>query len=297
MAPKSLDLQPKPYRFFQSQLAKYKPVPKDTSLAGQTAIITGANAGIGLHCAGKLLDLHLFHLVLGVRTVSKGEAVAEKLRQKYPSARVDVWQVDMLEYKSVQAFATKCASLSRIDFVILNAGVMETKFRRSTHGHENMMQVNYYSTVLLTFLLLPTLKQKASPGRPGRLTIVNSGMSQVPTFPNARDDPFLPFYDEEANFSLSDSYALTKTLAHFWILELAERVSADDVVVNLVDPGLVKGSDLHRNGGFVLRAVVGTVKSLTARTLEQGASTYIDAAVVRGKETHGSYLMDWRIHP
>lgn len=292
MAPKSLDFAPSPYRFFHSQFAKYQPIPKGTSVAGQTAIITGANAGLGFHCAETLLDMGLSHLILGVRTVSKGEAAAEQLKQKHPRANIEVWQVDMLEYKSVQAFAKKCESLSRIDFVILNAGVIETKFKLSPHGHENTIQVNYFSTVLLAILLLPTLKQKAPPGQSGRLTIINSGTSQIPTFPNAKNDPFLPYYDDEANFSLPSSYANAKALGHFWILKLAERVSADHVVVNLVDPGMVKGTDLQRNGNIVLRVLASLVKSLVARNLEQGVSTYIDGAVVRGEESHGSYLME-----
>ncbi|KAI5461975.1 hypothetical protein BGZ63DRAFT_354550 [Mariannaea sp. PMI_226] len=297
MAPKSLDCTPGPYRFFHSQFAKYVPIPKGTSLAGQIAIVTGSNAGLGFRCAETLLELGLSHLILGVRTVSKGEAAASKLQQIFPKASIEVWQVDMLSYQSVQSFATKCETLSRIDFVILNAGCFEMKFKLSPQGHESTFQVNYLSTVLLSFLLLPTLKKKAPAGKPGHLTIVNSGTSQIPTFPNAKNDPFLPYYDNEANFVLTSTYAYTKALAHFWILKLAERVSADDVVVNLVDPGLVKGTDLHRNGSFVMRAIASVFKFLLARSFEQGVSAYIDAAVLRGKESHGSYLMDWRIHP
>jgi hypothetical protein len=39
------------------------------------------------------------------------------------------------------------------------------------------------------------------------------------------------------------------------------------------------------------------MKSLLGRTLEVGASTYVDAAVVKGKESHGSYIADWEVKP
>ncbi|KAF7539469.1 hypothetical protein G7Z17_g12417 [Cylindrodendrum hubeiense] len=297
MAPKSLELAPGPYRFLQSQLAKPIPIPKGTSLAGETAIITGANAGLGFQCASNLLALGLSRLIIAVRTPSKGVDAAAKLKQKFQSATIDVWQVDMLSYESIQAFATKCETLDRIDFVILNAGAIEEKFKLGPQGHEIMFQVNYLSTVLLASLLLPTLKRKAPSGKPGRLTIVNSGTALIPKFDNTTSDLFLPYYDDESKFDSTNSYASSKGLAHFWIVKLAERVSADDVVVNLVDPGLVKGTSLHRNINFVVRAILTTIKSITGRTMEHGASTFIDAAVVRGKESHGSYVMDWKLFP
>ncbi|KAK7426259.1 hypothetical protein QQZ08_007289 [Neonectria magnoliae] len=295
MVPKSLQLTPDSYHFFQSQLAKPLAIPKGTSLAGATAIVTGANVGLGFQCAQSLLDLGLSRLIIAVRTPSKGEAAAATLRKKSPAATIEVWQVDMLSYDSIKAFAAKCETLARIDFAILNAGAVEGTFKPSPQGHETMFQVNYLSTVFLATLLLPTLKSKAPPGKPGRLTIVNSGTALIPKFANAKSDPFLAYYDDESHFDATDSYASSKALAHFWIVKLAERVRAEDVVVNLVDPGLVKGTSLHRSINVVFKAIFTAVKALTGRTMEQGASTFIDAAVVRGEESHGSYLMDWKI--
>lgn len=295
MPPKSLELEPDSYRFFQSQFTKPLWPPKETSLAGGTGIITGANVGLGFAAAQAVLALNLSHLVIAVRTVSKGEAAASNLRRKFPEARIDVWQVDMLSHESVQAFAKKCETLDRIDFAILNAGTQNTTFTRSPEGHEATFQVNYLSTVLLATLLLPTLKKKAPAGEPGRLTIVNSGTSLMVQVPNPEDEPALAWYDDESKFSPTSTYWYSKALAHFWILKLAERVRADDVIVNLVDPGLVRSTDLQRNANIILRTVVWLTKLVFARSPEQGASTFLDAAIVKGKETHGSYVMDWKI--
>ncbi|KAM0286565.1 hypothetical protein ACHAQK_009209 [Fusarium lateritium] len=300
MAPKSLDLVPDDYRFFRSQFTKQVPLPTDISLASSTIIITGGNTGIGYTAAESFLAMSLKRLVIAVRTPSKGEAAAATLRAKYPNAEILVWQVDMLSYKSVQAFAKQCETLDRIDLAILNAGTQMTKFVLSPEGHESSFQVNYLSTVLLATLLLPTLKQKAPTGQPGHLTIVGSGTALTAEFPNANDENVLPFYDDKANFyggaNPLPSYGKHKALSHFWILKLAERVSADDVIVNVVDPGLIRNTGLQQQGNAVVRYISAVFKWFLARSLEQGASTFVQAGVVMGKESHGSFIMDWKIH-
>jgi NAD(P)-dependent dehydrogenase (short-subunit alcohol dehydrogenase family) len=85
----------------------------------------------------------------------------------------------MSSYVSIQAFARLVQSqLSRIDIVILNAGVKNISFNlvKST-GHEEVFQVNYLSTMLLTFLIPPILKAKGPPGEPAHLTIVNAALT------------------------------------------------------------------------------------------------------------------------
>ncbi|KAF9767840.1 hypothetical protein IL306_014932 [Fusarium sp. DS 682] len=120
-------------------------------------------------------------------------------------------------------------------------------------------------------------------------------------FPNAKDENVLDFYDKEQFFSSGanplPSYSKHKALSHFWIVKLAERVKAEDVIVNLVDPGLVGGTSLTRDqGNIFVRYILAFVHWLTARSIEKGASTFVQAGVVMGKESHGSYLMDWKIH-
>ncbi|KAF5637378.1 retinol dehydrogenase 11 [Fusarium tjaetaba] len=301
MAPRSLELAPDNYRFFRSQTTKPVPIPKDISLSDSTIIITGANTGIGYGAAEQFLAMNLKRLIIAVRSISKGETAASTLRAKHPKAEILVWQVDMNLYKSVQDFAKKCETLDRIDLVILNAGIQMTKFELSPEGHEVSFQVNYLSTVLLATLLLPTLKQKAPAGQPGHLTIVNSGTSLMADFPNAKDENVMEFFDKEAFFTGGvnplPTYSRTKALAHFWIVKLAERVKAEDVIVNLVDPGLVGGTSLTRGqGNIIIQYIFAFVNWIAARNIKNGASTFVQAGVVMGKETHGSYLQDWRIH-
>ncbi|EON99393.1 putative short-chain dehydrogenase reductase family protein [Phaeoacremonium minimum UCRPA7] len=86
-------------------------------------------------------------------------------------------------------------------------------------------------------------------------------------------------------------------LGHLFFVRMLEYLNADDVIVNLVEPGMCKGSGLHRDISGGAGVFLDVYKSLTGRKPEDGAWTYVDAAVVKGKESHGSFCMDWEIHP
>jgi NAD(P)-dependent dehydrogenase (short-subunit alcohol dehydrogenase family) len=298
MPPKSYELGPgSGYNFFMSQLTKPMYPPKGTSVTGQAAMITGGNVGIGLECGRGLLELGLKHLILAVRTISRGEAAASELRKQYPNARIDVWQVDMLSYQSVRELAARCGTLSRLDIAILNAGMMAESFELGPQGHEKDLQLQYLSTVLLSVLLLPTLKFKSQMGRPGRLTIVGTSAAYGAKFPTRHCDPWLPTFNDPARFTILEQYTSTKGLTHFWLLKLVDFVRPEDVVVNLVDPGYVKGTSLHRNMKGISAFVFSTSKAILGRSLRTAATTYLHAAVVTGSESHGSFLVDWKIRP
>jgi len=293
---KSYDLGPgSSYSFFKSQCAKPALPPADTSLAGQTVILTGGNMGIGYACAEHLVELKVARLILAVRTPSKGEAAAKTLRLKSPGTKIEVWNVDMLSYKSVQDFADKCKGLDRIDIAILNAGMTTGVFERGPEGHEKLVQTHYLSTVLLAHLLLPLLKEKSPAGKPGRLTIVSSGAAHYAKLSHSATTPYLPTYDDEALFEPAEQYCASKALEFFWAYKLVEYVRKEDVIVNLVDPGLVKGTGLHRDLTGMASFFFATAKNLFGRKMRDGASTLVDAAVVKGDETHGCYIQDWRV--
>ncbi|MCJ1405936.1 hypothetical protein MMC19_000001 [Ptychographa xylographoides] len=229
-----------PNVFFNNQFrAKPQWVAPNTSLSGKTAIITGGNTGLGNEAAFQLLDIELSLLILAVRSPERGEAAATKLRQLYPKANVEVWQLDMSSYDSILAFARRVETqLSRIDIVLLNAGVIRMTFTTiNSTGHEECLQVNYISTVLLAILLLPILKSKGPPdGQPAHLTIVSAALTLAAKFPNRDANPLLPSFDDPKTFDREEHYHSSKLLGHMFLWKLVDYVSADDVIVNLADP-------------------------------------------------------------
>lgn len=280
---------------------KDRPNPHAPSLAGKTVVLTGGSSGFGLACAHILPTLHLTHLILGVRSVRRGEEAASAIRRSHPHTTVDVWELDMLDYRSVHAFAQRCATLPRLDVAILNAGLgnLEYAVSRAT-GHEEIIQVNYLSTALLSILLLPVLRPKAPSSPPGRLTIVGSAMGLNAKFAERDAIPLIPAFDREwkGMQAAAERYAVSKTLVFMLVLKMSQVVGADQVVVNTVDPGYSGATGLSREArGVVAKAAMGMLHAVLGRTAEQGAWTYVDAAVTRGEETHGSFLVNWEIYP
>lgn len=274
---------------------------KFPDLEGKVAVITGANSGLGLESARQLLTLGLSRLVVAVRSIEKGEAVVSKLSLANPAATIDVWALDMESYDSVQAFVRKCETeLPRIDYTILNAGISPTEFNKTrSTGHETTIQVNHISTILLTLLLLPVLKAKSTRGTPARLTVVNSVMAHLCRFPNRAKRPLLPSFDdvETTPWSSVERYGVSKLLCQLFLVKLTELVNPDYVVINMVDPGLTKGTGLSRDASGLTLVAVKIFHGIAARPVERGAATYVDALLGHGKESHGCFLMNTDISP
>lgn len=311
----SKDMAPFPDKFFsiffQNQFRTMIELPTKEKYPGVKAkcgIITGSNIGLGFESAKQLLALGLSHLVMGVRSLEKGKAAVSQLRTVNSSAKIEVWQLDMDSYDSIQAFVLRCQeNLSHIDFVILNAGLAPLKFTTNpATGHEKTIQVNHISTVFLAILLLPVLKSmpKGHQNNPPRLTIVNSVTAHLCKFPNKSKRPLLPSFDDLAvtPFDGQERYGVSKLLCQLFIVKLAQNVNPDDVIINMVDPGLTKSTGLTRDTRGGLAMAVKIFLSIAGRPVNRGAATYVDAVLGHGKESHGSFLMNCKnapyvIHP
>ncbi len=134
------------------------------SQAGKTALITGANSGIGYQTALQLAR-HGAHVLLGCRNEAKGSAALERLQREAPGASAEVVQLDMASLASIRAFAA--AFLGRgiaLDLLINNAGVMALPKRELTEdGFERQFGTNHLGHFALTGLLLPALLASPAP--------------------------------------------------------------------------------------------------------------------------------------
>jgi NAD(P)-dependent dehydrogenase (short-subunit alcohol dehydrogenase family) len=301
----SLDLGPPnqtPFSLFftsQFQTPTQWP-PKETNLEGKVAIVTGSTSGLGLEASRQLLTYGLSCLIMAVRSRNKGEQVAMTFRTEFPTANIQVWPLEMESYDSIQALARRAESeLRRLDIVILNAGVQAADFTTIAEtGHEKLIQVNYLSTMLLAILLLPVLKDRSVKGRPGRLTVVSSGTARGAVLSGPEGAPILASLDDTSRpWKPVERYAASKLLGHLFITDLAQQVSPDDVVVNLVDPGLVKDTALQSFAPKVVVALFYVFKAIFGRSLTAGASTYVDAVAVKDRTSHGSLISNWKISP
>ncbi|KAH6683941.1 retinol dehydrogenase 12 [Halenospora varia] len=246
------------FGLLRRQFTRPKPLPASIQLTDQVAIVTGSNVGLGLEASRQLLQLGLSRLVMGVRSQAKGEAAAAQLRTAFPSATISIWIVDLESYDSIRAFADQCATLPRIDIAILNAGLMKTKYTIvPATKHEMTMQVNYLSTALLAILLLPILRAKRIAGttKPPVLTIVVSDAAYGADIDTA--GPVLQQLDKSKAFSQLPWYSKSKLLLVLFVSKLAELVSSDEVLVNMANPGMTRGTAFfHRVPAVLLKLVV-----------------------------------------
>ncbi|KAK7967936.1 uncharacterized protein PG986_002213 [Apiospora aurea] len=244
------------------------PIPEGLDLAGKTVLVTGANAGLGLECARHFLRLRTSLLVMAVRSPAKGEAAAEHLEAEFPGADIRVWGLDMASFRSVQAFAARCERelprRGRVDAAVLNAGLGMFGFERVAEGRrrETMLQVNYLATALLAILLLPRMKPSAeeAPREPGRLTLIGSDAALTAALPDPGEGEgagLLDSLDRAEGFAGFAQYGVTKLLLTMFVARLAsESVGADDVVVNVANPGPTWGTELVAKTGPARGAAV-----------------------------------------
>jgi NAD(P)-dependent dehydrogenase (short-subunit alcohol dehydrogenase family) len=126
-------------------------------LAGRTAVVTGANSGIGYHAALELAR-HGAHVVLACRDDARGAAAMGRLTTEAPAAQAELATLDLADLASVRRFAESYASTHPgLDLLVNNAGVMALPQRRTADGFEMQFGTNHLGHFALTGLLLPRL--------------------------------------------------------------------------------------------------------------------------------------------
>jgi NAD(P)-dependent dehydrogenase (short-subunit alcohol dehydrogenase family) len=208
---------------------------------GRTAIVTGANTGIGLETA-RMLALKGASVVLACRNPEKGKAALERILAEKPAGSPTLEALDLSDLDSVTAFAKAFSSThDRLDLLIDNAGVMVPPLGRTKQGFELQFGTNHLGHAALTARLLPTLLH--TPG--ARVVVVSSGVHH-----SGRID-FDDLNWERRSYSAWQAYAQSKLANLLFALELQRRLAASgsDVRVTAAHPGWT-ATDLQRTAGF-----------------------------------------------
>jgi NAD(P)-dependent dehydrogenase (short-subunit alcohol dehydrogenase family) len=121
------------------------------SFAGRTAIVTGANSGLGEVTARELARVGA-HVVLAVRNTERGESAAERM-----AGDVEVRRIDLEDLSSVRRFAD---DIDQADVLINNAGIMAADYALTADGFERHIGTNHLGPFALTNLLLPKLTDR-----------------------------------------------------------------------------------------------------------------------------------------
>jgi retinol dehydrogenase 12 len=131
------------------------------SIAGQTVLVTGATSGIGLETARALAKKGA-RVVVGARDATRGQAVVDEITAGGGSA--ELLEIDMASLASIRKAADRiCATHSKLDVLVNNAGTAVSGRRLSPDGHELTWATNFLGPFLLTRRLLPLLKKAETP--------------------------------------------------------------------------------------------------------------------------------------
>jgi NAD(P)-dependent dehydrogenase (short-subunit alcohol dehydrogenase family) len=118
------------------------------ALHNQTIVVTGANSGLGFSSA-KLLALKGAHVILACRDLERCNAAQNEISRLAPGSSTSVEQLDLGSLRSVKRFADRVARKGRLRSLILNAGIMHTRFGLTEDGIEQQFAVNHVAHQVL----------------------------------------------------------------------------------------------------------------------------------------------------
>ncbi|KAF4520354.1 hypothetical protein B566_EDAN009877 [Ephemera danica] len=245
-------------------------IMESNKLVGKTAVITGANTGIGKETARHLLKQGA-RVIIACRSASRAEEACRDLKADLAeNASLEVIGLDLSSLASVRECAVQLISRGeKINILINNAGVMACPYSKTQDGIEMQFGVNHVGHFLLTTLLLPVLTENA----PSRIVTVSSHAHYAGSI-NLDD------LNSEKSYSPFRAYAQSKLANVLFSKELGRRLHGTGVTSYSVHPGLVAtelGRHIHKEdepptlGRRIIHAL--------AKTPAQGAQTSIYCAV------------------
>jgi len=235
---------------------------------GRTAVITGANTGLGYETASALAAKGA-DVVLAVRNLEKGKAAADLITRTNPGASVAVQELDLSSLDSVRATAEQLrGDHDRIDLLINNAGVMTPPRSTTKDGFELQFGTNHLGHFALTNLLLDRVL--AAPG--SRVVTVSSVGHRF-----ARGGIRFDDLQWENNYSRLGAYGQSKLANLMFTYEVQRRLQGTNTIAVAAHPG-GSNTELVRNSPAVLRSIADAVGPLLFQSAEMGALPTLRAA-------------------
>ncbi|XP_070588946.1 retinol dehydrogenase 14 [Erythrolamprus reginae] len=218
--------------------AALKKMPAGGPMEGKTAIITGANSGLGRATAAELLRQGA-RVIMACRDCGRAEEAARELRAEVGlcsrgggecRGELVVHELDLASLRSVRSFCQQVLQEEpRLDVLINNAGIFQCPYMKTEDDFEMQFGVNHLGHFLLTNLLLGLLKSSA----PSRIVVVSSKLYKYGEI-NFDD------LNSELSYNKSFAYSRSKLANILFTGELARRIQNTGVTVNVLHPGMVR---------------------------------------------------------
>jgi retinol dehydrogenase 12 len=254
----------------------------------KTALITGANAGIGLATA-KALAKRNFNLILVCRNAQKGQAAQAEIQKVNTAVKVDLLLADLANLGSVRAVAQQVSlKYPQLDVLLNNAGYTPAKIEFTPENVEKSFFASHVGHFVLTHELMPLLEKTAQATGDVRVITLSSAGHALGSA--------IRFFKHDPKLSLMSAYCDDKLANLLFAKELAVRTAGTGIRSYSVHPGAVRTNFGADTPGFL-----GRVFALAAPfmlTPERGAETSVFLASAQlaaiGEQNNGAYFADMK---
>jgi NAD(P)-dependent dehydrogenase (short-subunit alcohol dehydrogenase family) len=253
------------------------------ALDGKTAVITGANSGLGL-AAAKVMAKHGARVIMACRNAAKAEAAALAVRET-ATGPVEIVSLDLGSLASVDKCAAELrANEQSLDYLLNNAGLMAIDAARTEDGFEMQLGVNHLGHFALTAKLWPLLA-----ATPGARVVNHSSFGHRPGRLRLDDLMF-----DKRGYSRWPAYFQSKLTNLLFSFELHRRLQAagSQVKALTAHPGATR-TDLGHEGSGITNFGVKLVQ-VVEQPASMGCLPLVRAAVdpaAKSGEFYGPLLM------
>ncbi|KAA0110792.1 SDR family NAD(P)-dependent oxidoreductase [Mycolicibacterium sp. P1-5] len=252
---------------------------------GRTAVITGANTGLGYETA-RALAARGARVVLAVRNLDKGTAAADLIARRSPHAEVGVQELDLTSLASIRKAAEELqARYDRIDLLINNAGVMMTPKGTTQDGFELQFGTNHLGHFAFTGLLLDRLLATPS----SRVVTVSSNGHRLGSI---RFDDL----QSERSYKKTAAYGQSKLANLLFTYELQRRLAGTNTIAVAAHPG-ASASELGRYNSGAFRLFAGLLEQSTEMGVLPTLRAATDPSALGGQYYGPDGLLQMRGYP
>ena len=271
----------------------------------KTALVTGANSGIGFETAALLAEQGFGKVILVTRNLDKGRTARDQLVERTGRDVFDLLAADLSEPSSTSAAAEEIQAT--VDLLILNAGMsageppvfnsdgVELTFASTLIGHHVLTMHLLKNDLLSSHARIVIAGSEGARGDVMTMNVADFGSLSDEYFDGDLEAALETIARVQApyEFKPMNAYVTAKVYVAWWAAALSRKLP-QGMIVNAVSPGSVPATNFARSQSTMMRGMTGVMSSIgrffgMAQPVSAGAQRYIDAGNF-DDETTGNFF-------